>query len=109
MMPLDVNVNNINWMWAKQFTDGKEKTAEDIIKAIDEEKKLVRFKIVERDLMQLYRTFRITVHVDAKFGGNNLVTWIFEYKKLSGDVEDPKSLMDFCIVLTKDIEAPHLK
>ncbi|XP_058184354.1 kirola-like [Rhododendron vialii] len=89
--------------------DGKEKTAKDIIEAIEEKKKLVRFKIVEGDLMQLYKTFIITVHVDTKLGGNNLVTWTFEYEKLRGDVEDPNSLMDFCIVLTKDIEAHHLK
>ncbi|KAE9450923.1 hypothetical protein C3L33_17172, partial [Rhododendron williamsianum] len=52
--------------------DGKEKTAKEVIEAIDEEKKLVTFK-------------------------------------LNGDVEDPTTLMDFCIVVTKDIETHHLK
>jgi len=88
--------------------DGKEKTAKEVIEAIDEEKKLVRFKVVEGDLMQLYKTFVITVHVDQK-GENSLVTWTFEYEKLNGDVEDPTTLMDFLIVTTKDIETHHLK
>ncbi|KAF7132219.1 hypothetical protein RHSIM_Rhsim09G0094600 [Rhododendron simsii] len=88
--------------------DGKEKTAKEVIEAIDEEKKLVRFKVVEGDLLQLYKTFIFTVHVDTK-GENNLVTWTLEYEKLNGDVEDPTTLMDFCIVVTKDIETHHLK
>ncbi|XP_058184348.1 kirola-like isoform X1 [Rhododendron vialii] len=88
--------------------DGKEKTAKEVIEAIDEEKKLVRFKVVEGDLLQLYKTFTLTVHVDTK-GENNLVTWTLEYEKLNGDVEDPTTLMDVCIVVTKDIETHHLK
>ncbi|KAH7839978.1 hypothetical protein Vadar_010880 [Vaccinium darrowii] len=88
--------------------DGKEKTAKVIAEAIDEEKKSVTFKVVEGDLLQLYKTFVSTVHVDTK-GENNLVTWTFEYEKLSGDVEDPNTLMDFCITVTKDIETHHLK
>ncbi|KAG5532167.1 hypothetical protein RHGRI_026701 [Rhododendron griersonianum] len=88
--------------------DGKEKTAKEVIEAIDEEKKLVTFKVVEGDLLQLYKTFIITVHVDTK-GENNLVTWTLEYEKLNGDVEDPTTFMDLCIVVTKDIETHHLK
>uniref|UniRef100_A0A5B6Z9M4 Bet v I/Major latex protein domain-containing protein n=1 Tax=Davidia involucrata TaxID=16924 RepID=A0A5B6Z9M4_DAVIN len=88
--------------------DGKEKTAKDIIEAIDEEKKSVTFKVIEGDLMELYKTFIITVHVDTK-GGNNIVTWTFEYEKLNEDVSDPNTLMDFVIQITKDIETHHLK
>ncbi|PSR88153.1 Kirola like [Actinidia chinensis var. chinensis] len=88
--------------------DGKEKTAKEIIEAIDEETKSVTFKVVEGDLMELYKTFIIVVHVDTK-GENNLVTWTFHYDKLKEDVEEPNTLMDFCIEVTKDIETHHLK
>ncbi|MGI4370303.1 MLP family protein, partial [Klebsiella pneumoniae] len=95
----------ISWNYT---IDGKEKTAKDIIEAIDEETKSVTFKVVEGDLMELYKTFIIVVHVDTK-GENNLVTWTFHYEKQKEDVEEPNTLMDFCIEVTKDIETHHLK
>ncbi|CAK9157593.1 unnamed protein product [Ilex paraguariensis] len=88
--------------------DGKEKVAKKIIQAIDEEKKSVTFKLIEGDLMELYKTFIATVHVDTK-GENILVTWTFEFEKLNEGVEDPNTLMDLCLAITKDIEAYHPK
>ncbi|XP_047309676.1 kirola-like [Impatiens glandulifera] len=87
--------------------DGKEKVAKDIILAIDEEKKSVTFKIIEGDLLELYKTCILTVHVEPH-GEISLVTWTIEYEKLTEDVEDPTSLLDLCIALTKDIETYHL-
>lgn len=82
--------------------------AKEIIEAIDEEKKSVTFKVVDGDLMELYKTFKLTVHVDTN-GEDNLVTWTLEYEKLNRDVPDPHTLMDFCLKVTKDIEAHHLQ
>ncbi|KAL0288448.1 UNVERIFIED_CONTAM: Kirola [Sesamum calycinum] len=42
--------------------DGKERVAKEIIEAIDEEKKSVTFKVIEGDLMELYKTIKLTVH-----------------------------------------------
>ncbi|KAK3004196.1 hypothetical protein RJ639_018602 [Escallonia herrerae] len=64
--------------------------------------------VIEGDLLELYKSFVATLHVDTK-GENNLVTWTFEYEKRSEDVEDPNTLMDFIVNLTKDIETHHLK
>ncbi|KAL7000934.1 hypothetical protein U1Q18_002086 [Sarracenia purpurea var. burkii] len=88
--------------------DGKEKIAKEIIEAIDEENKAVVFKVIGGDLMELYKFFKLTVHVDTE-GENNLVTWTFDYEKLREGVEDPNTLMDFCIDVTKDIETHHLQ
>ncbi|CAK9152122.1 unnamed protein product [Ilex paraguariensis] len=88
--------------------DGKQKVVKDIVEAIDEEKKSVTLKVIEGDLMKLYKTFTATVQVDTK-GENNLVTWTFEFEKLNEGVEDPNTFMDFCLTVTKDIEAHHLK
>ncbi|KAL7132271.1 hypothetical protein ABFS83_12G061400 [Erythranthe nasuta] len=87
--------------------DGKECVAKDIIEAIDEEKRLVTFDMVEGDLMELYKTFKATVHVDT-VGEDNLVTWTFDYEKLNEDVTEPHTLMDLCLKMTKDIESHHL-
>ncbi|KAM7463430.1 hypothetical protein LguiA_031551 [Lonicera macranthoides] len=51
--------------------EGKEQVAKEIIKAIDEEKKLVRFKVIEGDLLDSYKAMAITVHVETK-GENHL-------------------------------------
>ncbi|KAG8366733.1 hypothetical protein BUALT_Bualt17G0110100 [Buddleja alternifolia] len=88
-------------------TDGEKKVAKEIIEAIDEEQKSVTFKVIEGDLMKVYKTFKLRVHVDTN-GEDNLVTWTLEYEKLHEDVPDPHTLMDFCLKVTKDIETHHL-
>ncbi|KAK1374656.1 Major latex [Heracleum sosnowskyi] len=86
--------------------DGKEKATKEIIEAIDEEKKSVKFKVIEGDLLELYKTFSLTCHVDTD-GEKNLATWTMEYEKLNDSVEDPHTLMEFCLHVTKDIETHH--
>jgi len=87
--------------------DGKEKVAKEIIEKIDEEKKSVRFKVIDGDLMEDYKTLVLTVHVDT-VGETNLVTWTFEYEKKHEAIPDPSTLMDFCLAVTKNIETHHL-
>ncbi|KAL8464717.1 hypothetical protein ACS0TY_034285 [Phlomoides rotata] len=87
--------------------DGKEKTAKQVIESIDEEKKSIEFKMLEGDLMELYKTFVITIHIEMK-DNIDLVTWSLEYEMLDEDVEHPVSLLSFFINLTKDIETHHL-
>lgn len=79
-----------------------------IIHDINKEKKPVTFKMLGGDLLELYKTFLIHVHVDTN-GSNNLVTWTVEYEKLNPDVPDPDTLMDFYRKVTKDIESHHLQ
>lgn len=88
--------------------DGKQEEIKVIKEAIDEEKKSVTFKMIEGDLMELYKKFVVTLHVDTK-GQSNLVTWTFDYEKLNENVPDPNSVMDFALKVTKDIETHHLK
>ncbi|KAL7132308.1 hypothetical protein ABFS83_12G064600 [Erythranthe nasuta] len=86
--------------------DGKERVAKEIIEAIDEENKSVTYKVIEGDLMELYKTFKLTAHVDTT-GEDNVVTWTFEYEKMSDDIPDPHTLMDFCLAMTKNIDSHH--
>lgn len=64
--------------------------------------------VVEGDLLQQYKTYRVTIQVDTKGEKHSAVIWAVEYEKLSGDVEDPTTFMDMLVGLTKDIEAHHL-
>ncbi|XP_023772261.1 kirola isoform X2 [Lactuca sativa] len=88
--------------------DGKDRVSKTQIMEIDEGKKSITFKLLEGDLTELYKTFIIHVHVDTH-GLSNLVTWTVEYEKLSPDVPDPDTLMEFYEKVTKDIETHHLK
>ncbi|PWA64306.1 kirola [Artemisia annua] len=94
----------INWNF---FHDGKEKVAKEVIEAIDEEKRLVCFKVIGGDILEAYKNFLITVHVDTH-GEENVVTWTFHYEKLNENIPEPDSLMDFVLSVTKDIETHHL-
>ncbi|XP_073147143.1 kirola-like [Henckelia pumila] len=87
--------------------DGKEKVAKEIVESIDEEKKSVRFKVIEGDLLELYKTFSATFHVETH-GEIDLVTWTLEYEKLRENVEDPLTLLGLSIKLTQHIESHHL-
>ncbi|KAL1544893.1 kirola-like [Salvia divinorum] len=91
----------------KYTHDGKVKRAKQVIQSIDEEKKLIQFKMLEGDLMEIYKTFVITTHVET-MNDIDLVTWTLEYEMLNEDVEHPISLLSFFIDITKDIESHHL-
>ena len=88
--------------------DGKVQKGKEVIEAIDEEKKLIRFKLVEGDLLQLYKDFTVTSHVETKGEDIDLVTWTFEYEMLNEDVGHPLDLLSYFIDLTKDMESHHL-
>ncbi|EYU32958.1 hypothetical protein ABFS82_11G051100 [Erythranthe guttata] len=94
----------INWRYTH---DGKEKTAKQVVQTIDEEQKLVQFKTFEGDLMELYKTFLVTCHVETK-NEIDMVTWTFEYEMLNDDVvEHPITPLSVAIDITKAIETHH--
>lgn len=90
-----------------QIVEGKEKRAKQVIRFIDEEKKLIEYEMLEGDMLVQYKTFDITIHVETK-GDIDLVTWTLEYERVNEDVEHPLSMLSYFIDLTKDIEAHHI-
>ncbi|XP_049392878.1 kirola-like [Solanum stenotomum] len=88
--------------------DGKEAVAKEKVEEIDEEKKLIKKRIIEGDLLEDYKSFYITLHVETK-GENNLVTWIIEYEKKNANVSDPHTFMELLLNVTKDIDNHHIK
>ncbi|KAK1380611.1 MLP-like protein 34-like [Heracleum sosnowskyi] len=94
----------ISWNYVH---DGKDMFAKEIVEVIDEEKKSITFKVIEGNVLEIYKNFKVTCHVDTE-GEDHLVTWTFEYEKMHEDVEDPHTLMDVLVGITKDIESHHL-
>ncbi|XP_073148060.1 kirola-like [Henckelia pumila] len=95
------------YVW-KYTHDGKEKLIKETIDMIDEEKKSIKFRSIGGDVMELYKKFDATFHVDTH-GDIDLITWTLEYDKLEEDAEDPVTLLGLFIKLTRDIESHHLK
>nr|GFB41279.1 kirola-like [Tanacetum cinerariifolium] len=87
---------------------GKDCVAKTLVHDIDEAKKSVTLRVLEGDLLELYKNFFLHIHVDTN-GLEHLVTWTVEHEKLNPSNPDPYSLMDFYRKVTKDIETHHLK
>lgn len=99
-------MNIIKWS-CFACAEGKEKKAKQRIKVIDEEKKLIDYEMLEgSDLLEEYKYFDITIHVEPK-GEIDLVTWTIEYERLSDDVKHPISMLSYFIDLTQDMETHH--
>ncbi|GMY18280.1 MLP-like protein 28 [Fagus crenata] len=86
--------------------DGKTSVAKAILEAIDMENKSVTYKVIEGDLMEHYKSIKLTIEVSPKDEGS-LVHWIIQYEKLNEEIVDPHTLLQLAIDVTKDIDA-HL-
>jgi len=86
--------------------DGQAKVAKEKIEAIDDTNKSITFKVIEGDLLKEYKSFKIVVQATPK-GEGSLVHWTMEYEKLKEDTEDPNTLLQFAIDVSKDLDA-HL-
>lgn len=83
--------------------DGKAQSAKQVIE-VDDEKKLITFKVIEGEFLEIYKNMVITYHVETK-GGVDFITWTIDYELLNADNPHPISLLNFFIEFTKEVEA----
>ena len=93
-------------MFQCETIDGKTSVAKEILEAIDMENKSVTYKVIEGDLLEHYKTLKLTIEVSPKDEGS-LVHWIIQYEKLNEEIVDPHTLLQLAVDVTKDIDA-HL-
>ncbi|KAI4313769.1 hypothetical protein L6164_026724 [Bauhinia variegata] len=86
--------------------DGKHCVAKEMVEAIDPDKNLITFRIIEGDLLEDYKTFKATLQASPKDKGS-VVHWTLEYEKKYGHITDPHTLLQFIADMSKDIDA-HL-
>ncbi|KAL0427001.1 UNVERIFIED_CONTAM: MLP-like protein 34 [Sesamum latifolium] len=91
----------IQW---KYTLDGKAQTAKQLLHDIDETKKQIKFKMLEGDLLELYKNMVLAVHVETK-GGVDFITWTIDYELINPDNPHPLSVLNWTIEFTKDVEA----
>ncbi|KAL5553457.1 hypothetical protein UlMin_040858 [Ulmus minor] len=88
--------------------DGKPEVAKEVIEAIDDEKNSMTFKLIEGDLLEKYKSFKVSYEATPKNDGEGCVVhWTLEYEKLHDEIVDLHTLVQFVVDLSKDIEA-HL-
>lgn len=83
--------------------------AKEIVEAIDDEKNLITFRVIEGDLMEHFKSFKLTIQANPKSEGEGCVVhWILEYEKHHGEIIDPHTLLQFVADVSKDLES-HLR
>ncbi|XP_057726389.1 MLP-like protein 31 [Arachis stenosperma] len=96
----------------KQWTsvvDGKVITYKERIEVLDEENKLITYKIFDDDVNEHYKDLKITLQVTEKDDEHSCIKWTFEYEKIDDDVEVPYGFVELCYKSSKDIVAHLLK
>ncbi|KAG5400788.1 hypothetical protein IGI04_015395 [Brassica rapa subsp. trilocularis] len=90
---------------SKASPDGEAKVAKERIEAVEPEKNLITFRVIEGDLMKEYKSFLLTIQVTPKHGGpGSIVHWHLEYEKISEEVAHPETLLQFCVEVSKEID-----
>ncbi|KAL5553454.1 hypothetical protein UlMin_040855 [Ulmus minor] len=88
--------------------DGKPEVAKEVIEAVDDEKNSMTFKLIEGDLLDKYKSFKVSYEATPKNDGEGFVVqWTLEYDKLHDEIVDLHTLVQFVVDLSKDTEA-HL-
>ncbi|KAF3431976.1 hypothetical protein FNV43_RR26910 [Rhamnella rubrinervis] len=88
----------------KYFHDGKPKVAKELVEAIDDENNTITFKVLEGDLMEHYKNFRITIKCIPNGDKESVIRWSVEYEKIHDEIIDPHTLLEFFNDLSKDLE-----
>ncbi|XP_022955481.1 MLP-like protein 43 isoform X2 [Cucurbita moschata] len=84
--------------------DGKNCAMKIVIEAVDEKNNSFTWKVLEGDLLEYYKSFRIRVQSIPKDEGS-VIHFTLEYEKLHEGIPDSHSLLQLCADVSKDIEA----
>uniref|UniRef100_A0A1J3FHB3 MLP-like protein 31 n=1 Tax=Noccaea caerulescens TaxID=107243 RepID=A0A1J3FHB3_NOCCA len=85
--------------------DGEPKVARHRIEAVDPEKNLIKFRVLEGDVMKEYKTFIFTIHVTPKQGGlGSVVKWHIEYERIDEKVDHPETILQYFVELSKEVD-----
>ncbi|KAJ0246101.1 hypothetical protein HA466_0176780 [Hirschfeldia incana] len=93
---------HVTWNY---FHDGKPKFARETIEEVDPKKNMIRFRVIEGDLMEEFKSFIFTIQVTPKQGGpGGVVKWNMSYERIDENVAHPESLLNVCVKMAKDID-----
>ncbi|XP_010421666.1 PREDICTED: MLP-like protein 31 [Camelina sativa] len=92
----------VNWNYVY---GGKAKVAKESIELVEPEKKLIKFRVIEGDVLAVYKSFLITIQATPKEGGvGSVVKWHLEYERSDENVPHPDNFLPFLAEMTKEID-----
>ncbi|MBA0855509.1 hypothetical protein Goshw_014900 [Gossypium schwendimanii] len=76
----------------------------EVVKAVEHDKNLVTFKVIEGDLMEENKSFVVMIQVLPKSeDSGSVVHWTLEYDKLHDEIAHLETLLQFIQDISKDI------
>ncbi|XP_057774645.1 MLP-like protein 423 [Salvia miltiorrhiza] len=76
------------------------------IEAVDEEKKFVRYSVIDGDILKYYKNFKGSLSVSGKPDNSGTsLKWACEFDKASEDTPDPDFIKDFALKTFQDLDA----
>ncbi|KAL5216294.1 hypothetical protein ABZP36_007695 [Zizania latifolia] len=87
--------------------------AKEKVEVADDEKKVVSYSVVDGELVDFYKNFRVTLHVTPKGAGEDgagaVVSWAMDYDKASDQVPDPDVIKETAAKTFHDLDDYLLK
>ena len=83
--------------------DGKDHVVKKVMESIDEENKIVTFKVIQGNLLKEYKSFKGIVQSIPK----GEATWMhrtFEYEKLNKDIPHPFKVFEYAFHLGEELD-----
>lgn len=84
--------------------------AKDKIVAVEEERKVIAFELIDGEVTKYFNNFKATLEVmRTGEAGKNMVKWRLEYEKASEEVPCPNSHLEFLVNMSREIDAYLVK
>lgn len=80
------------------------KKSKERIEAVDEEKKIYVYRVIDGDLLKYYKEFEGSISVFPK-GDVTLAKWSAKFEKTSDEIPDPHAIKDFASRNFQEIDA----
>lgn len=89
------------------FEEGKELISKETIEDVDEKNKSITYKFLEGDLMDLFKSMKVTFQIISE-GEKNFLKWMYEYEKENANGPGPEILKTFIDEVTSRIDEHFL-
>ncbi|KAF3505717.1 hypothetical protein F2Q69_00004427 [Brassica cretica] len=91
-------------LW-KLISDGETRVSKDRIEAMDFEKKVIQWRVLEGPLKTEYNSLLKTMKVSPNHGGpRSTVKWNVKYERIDENVAHPERLLQFLVEVTKQVD-----
>ncbi|KAG7598039.1 Bet v I/Major latex protein [Arabidopsis suecica] len=85
--------------------DGQPKVAKERIEAVDQEKNLIAFRVVDGDMLKGFKSLLITVQATPKLrGSGSVVNCHLKYERIDEEVAHPEKLLALFVKAAKDMD-----